>query len=326
MRADRLITLIILLQSHGRMKARDLARELEVSERTIHRDIDALSSAGIPVYGESGPDGGFALLENYHTRLTGMTDEELRILFMLRIPEALNELGISQELKNVLLKISASLPHARRSVEDEVRLRFFLDWSVQKKHSEPIPYLQTVYQAVRQNRCLHITYQPMFNVTIEQVVDPYGLVAKGSDWYLVSSVNRKIDVHRISDLLEAHISPQSFNRPPDFDVAVFWKNWCEKKAKDSEVYQVKIRIFPRMAPFIMHFFGRQNQSKTIMSEDGDIILELMFDSLDSARNRLLPLGSGVEVLEPEALRYSICDYAHQIAGVYDAANSMKSAG
>jgi predicted DNA-binding transcriptional regulator YafY len=321
MRADRLITLLILLQCRGKMKARELARELEVSERTIHRDIDALSSAGIPVYGEAGPDGGFALLENYQTSLTGMTDEELRILFVLRIPEALNDLGISQDLKNALLKLSASLPYARRSVEDEVRLRFYLDWSNQKKYSEPMPYLQTIYQAVRQNRCLQITYQPMFNVIIDQVVEPYGLVAKGSDWYMVSSVNRKLEVHRISELLESHISPQTFDRPPDFDVAVFWKKWCEKRLNDSEAYQVKIRIFPRMAPYISYFFGNLNHSKSIISEDGDLILELSFDSLDSARSRLLPLGSGVEVLEPEALRHSIHDYAHQIAGVYDATDS-----
>ena len=107
MRADRLLSVLLQLQTHGRMSAKKLAEELEVSERTIYRDIEALSTAGVPIYGEPGPNGGYTLLENYHTRLTGLMDKEIRALFMLSIPEPLMELGVGQELKTALLKLSA---------------------------------------------------------------------------------------------------------------------------------------------------------------------------------------------------------------------------
>jgi predicted DNA-binding transcriptional regulator YafY len=317
MRADRLLSLLMLLQSRGKMKACELAESLDVSERTIYRDIDALSAAGVPVYGEPGPEGGFALLDTYQTSLTGLTDEELRVLFMLSIPQPLVDLGLSLELKQALLKLSAALPDARRGVEDEFRLRFHVDSAAWDQHLVPLPCLQQVYQAVRQNRRLFIRYQPMFNVTLEGWVDPYGLVAKGGAWYLVSSSNRKLPVHRVSELLDARVGEETFVRPSAFDVAVFWKKWCAQKAHASQVYRVTVRIFPRLIPFIPLVTGsiRQEQAEGAAGADG-MVLDLHFESLESARNWLLPLGSGVEVLAPLALRRSVQDYAEQILQVY----------
>jgi predicted DNA-binding transcriptional regulator YafY len=317
MRADRLISLLMLLQSRGRMKAQELARELEVSERTVYRDIDALSAAGVPIYGECGREGGFALLDSYQTRLTGMTDEELRSLFMLSIPEPLNDLGISLELKKALLKLSAALPDARRGVEDALRLRFFIDSSGWEKRYEPLPYLQVVYQAVRQDRRLHIVYQPMVNITLDKWVEPYGLVAKSSEWYLISATNGKISVHSISELLQARLGDETFLRPSTFNVAAFWKEWCAQQANASVEYHVKLRVFPRMVPFIKFIFGLGFHATTVQTNSTkDVVLEMTFESLEAARSRLLPLGSGVEVLEPEALRCSVYDYAQQIVQIY----------
>ncbi len=127
MRADRLLSLLMLLQARGRLTAKALAEKLEVSERTIYRDIDALCVAGVPIYGEAGPEGGYALLDSYRTSLTGLTEGEVRALFMLNIPAPLAELGVSQELRTAMLKLSAVLPAARRSDEERVRQRFYLD-------------------------------------------------------------------------------------------------------------------------------------------------------------------------------------------------------
>jgi predicted DNA-binding transcriptional regulator YafY len=320
MRADRLISLLMLLQSRGRMKAHELAEVLEVSERTVYRDIDALSAAGVPVYGECGREGGFALIDSYHTRLTGMTDEELRILFMLRIPEPLHELGFSQDLKQALLKLSASLPDSRRAVEDEIRLRFYLDSSGWEQRLEPIPHLPLVYQAVREDRTLNISYQPMFNVILDQTVEPYGLVAKGGDWYLIYSANGKMNVRRVSELLEACIGEGKFIRPPEFDVAVFWKEWCTQQALEDEAYRVTVRVLPSLIPYIFYVFGYKVNDEQIekVGRGMGIIIELAFESLEAARSRLLPLGAGVEVLQPEGLRCSIKDYAEQISRIYSA--------
>jgi predicted DNA-binding transcriptional regulator YafY len=317
MRADRLLSLLMLLQSRGKMKAGELAEALEVSERTVYRDIDALSAAGVPVYGEPGPTGGFALLDTYQTRLTGLTDEELRVLFMLSIPQPLVDLGLSLELKQALLKLSAALPHARRTLEDEFRLRIHLDSSVWKQHLEPLPHLQAVYQAVRRERRLFIRYQPIFNVTLEGWVDPYGLVAKAGDWYMVCASAGKLVVHQVGELLEARLGEGSFTRPPGFDVAEFWGDWCARKAQASQGYRVTVRVFPRLLPFLHQVAGpfKPEQIKEAPVAGG-MVLDLYFESLESARKWLLPLGSGVEVLAPPALRCSVIDFAEQILSVY----------
>ncbi len=149
MRADRLISILMLLQSRGRMTARELAEELEVSERTIYRDVEALSGSGVPMYAEHGPGGGLALLDSYRTNLTGLNEDELRALFMMFSgPGALDKLGVHQDLKSALLKLSAALPGASRTDEEEVRNRFYLDWSWWFHHQEPVPHLAALQQAL----------------------------------------------------------------------------------------------------------------------------------------------------------------------------------
>ena len=222
MRADRLLSLLMLLQARGRLTAGKLARELEVSERTIYRDIDALSTAGVPVYGEPGPEGGYALLDSYRTNLTGLTEGEVRALFMLSIPQPLADLGVGRELGAALRKLSAALPAARRSDEQRVRQRFHLDATGWDQVEESAPHLSMVHQAVWQDRKLHLAYriQPLA-IHVEQTVDPYGLVAKAGIWHLVYGLGGAIRVLRVAALLDARLSPESCERPADFDLAAF---------------------------------------------------------------------------------------------------------
>ena len=186
MRADRLLSLLLLLQARGRLTAPKLAQELEVSERTIYRDIDALSAAGVPVYGEPGRGGGYALLDSYRTNLTGLTEGEVRALFMLSIPKPLTDLGVGQELGAALRKLAAALPSARRDDEQRVRQRFLLDAVGWEQAAESVPHLPTVHRAVWEDRRLHLKYRigPLA-VQIEQTVEPYSLVAKAGDWLVV---------------------------------------------------------------------------------------------------------------------------------------------
>ena len=197
MRADRLLSILMILQARGRVTARELAQELEVSERTIYRDIDALSAAGVPVYGEPGRDGGYALLDRYRTDLTGLTEGEVHALFMLSIPAPLADLGISQELKAALLKLSAALPEARRRDHEWMRQRVHLDSTWWNHGEEPVPPLRTIQQAVWEDRRLYLTYRPLFALEMEQLVDPYGLVAKAGTWHLVCSAKGRVRVHRV---------------------------------------------------------------------------------------------------------------------------------
>jgi predicted DNA-binding transcriptional regulator YafY len=321
MRADRLLSILMLLQSRGQMSARALAAELEVSERTIYRDVEALSGAGVPVYAETGRDGGYGLLDSYRTTLTGLTDGEVRALFMLSIPAPLSQLGVSQELKAAMRKLSAALPDARRQDEERVRQRFHLDSSWWHQHETPVPYLQTIHTAVWTDRRIHIAYRQPIGVTIEQVVDPYALVAKAGAWYLVCAYNSRMRVHSVADLIEVHIAGESFKRDGSFHLATFWEDWCAERERDQSLYPVTVRVAPHFIPYLPWYFGNAIRARMAQAdppdEEGRIILTLSFQSLESARDRLLDLGRGVEVMDPLALRLSIEDYARQIVALYE---------
>jgi predicted DNA-binding transcriptional regulator YafY len=320
MRADRLLSLLMLLQTRGRMTAKKLAEELEVSERTIYRDIDALSIAGVPVYGEPGPEGGYALLDSYRTNLTGLSEGEVRALFMLSIPASLAELGVSQELKAALLKLSAALPAAHRHDERLVRQRFHLDSTWWHQGEEAVPHLQTIHQAVWQDRKLYLTYRLPLAIEIEQFVDPYGLVAKAGVWYLVYAISGCMRTHRVSDLLDARMSEESFERPTGFDLAAFWKEWCAEREKSHFYYPVTVRVAPSFLSELSRYFGDYIRVEIAQARppdaEGWITLELSFESLEAARDRILGFGGGVEVLGPQALRMSVLDFATQIVALY----------
>jgi len=220
MRADRLLSILLLLQARGRMTAQELADEVEVSQRTIYRDVEALSMAGVPVYADRGPGGGFALLDRYRTTLTGLNRDEVRALFMLSIPEPLAQLGLDGELKAALLKLSAALPEARRPDEALVRQRFHLDSAWWFQPEEPVPHLPALQQAVWEDRRLHLAVRLPFDTRVEWLVDPYGLVAKAGVWYLVCARKNHLRVHRVSDVLTAHVADERFQRPADFDLGL----------------------------------------------------------------------------------------------------------
>ena len=320
MRADRLLTLLLLLQTRGKMKARELAKEMEVSERTIYRDIDALSGAGVPVYGEPGPEGGYALLDSYRTNLTGLTEGEVQALFMLSVPAALADLGVGQELKSALLKMSASLPAVQRSDEERIRQRFYIDSTWWQQGEERLPHLQIIHQAVMDDRRLRIRYRPPYAIELERLVSPYGLVAKAGVWYLVYGRRGRISAHRVSDLMNVETTDERFDRPASFDLADFWEEWSADRESHFNVFSTSVRVAPTFLSLLPKYFGGQIQEKIEQArsaeDDGWIRLELLFESFVAARERILGFGRGVEVLEPMALRMSVLDMAEQIVGLY----------
>jgi predicted DNA-binding transcriptional regulator YafY len=320
MRADRLLSILMILQARGRMTAQELAEDLEVSVRTIYRDIDALSVAGIPIYTERGPGGGCALLDSYRTTLTGLTRHEVRALFMLSIPAPLAELGVGQDLRAALLKLSAALPVAHRQDEERVRQRIHLD-AVDWFHArEPVHHLKTIQQAVWQDRRLLLTYHLPFETRVERLVDPYGLVAKASIWYLVCARDGHIRVHRVSHVLEARLADGCFERSTDFDLVAFWKGWCAKVEANRPSYPVSVRVSEDLVPFLPRFFG--HGMRALVQETGPpdaegwVRMTLPFESLEDARSRILGFGAAMEVLEPQPLRESVLDFALQITARY----------
>ena len=321
MRADRLLSLLILLQTRGRMTARRLAEELEVSERTIYRDIDALSAAGVPVYTERGPGGGCALLDGYRTNLTGLTRDEVRALFMLSVPAPLADLGVGHELKAALLKLSAALPTERRTDERRMRERIHLDSIWWFQHEEPVPHLQTIQEAVWEDRRLQLRYRLPFQAEAEQVVDPYGLVAKAGVWYLVCASGGHVRVHRASHVMGARLVDGSFERPPGFDLAEFWKDWSASYEQNRAHYPVLARVAPGLHRHLPQLFGEPMRDSIAKAgppdAEGWLTLILPFESFEAARGRILGFGRAVEVLEPAALRDSVLDFATQVVALYE---------
>lgn len=320
MRADRLISMMMLLQSRGSMTARDLASELEVSERTIYRDLTALSAAGIPVYTERGPGGGVRLVEEYRTTLTGLTPDETRALFMMSIPAPLAQLGIDAEFKAALLKLSASLPAARRAEEARTRQRILLDSSWWFQSGQDVPCLHTIQQALWQDRPLRIIVRwEAFNTELEQQAEPYGLVAKTNIWHLVYGRGGSPHVVRVSQITQADLLSGTFPRPPEFDLASFWEAWC-RDYESQPPFRARVRVGPEALPNLAEYVGdRARGGLSQLSppdQDGWVTIDLPFESFFAARTHLLGLGRAVEVLEPETLRKSLVDFAEQVVMFY----------
>ncbi len=322
MRADRLLSLLMLLQHRGKLTARELAQELEVTERTIYRDVSALCSAGIPVYSEAGPSGGYSLVERYRTTLTGLSEPEIRALFMLNIPVTLSELGIDQDARAAMLKLAAALPESRRVDEQAVRQRYYLD-AVWWEHSGVrTPHLKTIYQAVWSDACLEIAYPSFAGIIDHLVVEPYGLVAKAGAWYLVSRLPGSLPgterVYQVSKLMEAKPTEVRFDRDPRFNLAAFWQGWCARVSAGQHQYKVQARVSPAILPYLEHYLATPALvSEPPANAQGEWPeLTLAFESLHQARERLLALGAAVEVLAPLPLRLSMADLAGQILKKY----------
>ncbi len=319
MRADRLIALLMLLQSRGRLTAEALSAELEVSVRTIYRDLEALSTAGIPVYAERGVGGGCALLEDYRANLASLTEAEARSLFILSVPEPLAALGMGQTLKSAYLKLAAALPGLRRS-QELGRARVHLDWSGWR--SSPVaPHLMTAYQAAAENRCLNIRYSLANGMLIDQLVEPYGVVAKAGTWYLVYAAKGKLSWLRLSDLREAEIKDQAFSPPVEFDLAAYWQVACAEVEREARAYRVLVRADPAVVPVLT---GQPEAAIAGLLPSGQAWQEvaLYFDSFEAARERLLALGRAVEIVAPEPLRRSVLDFAAQICDFYNQLNQI----
>jgi len=320
MRADRLIAILMLLQARGRMTAQALAGELDVSERTIYRDVDALSLAGAPVYCESGPGGGIELLDEYRTSLTGLTDGEVRALFAVSLPDALPALAMRDELRAALRKLAAALPAISRN-PDALQAEVHIDPVGWGQGEESAPYLSLLHQAIRQRRRVVLRYRRFAGHVLEATVDPLGLAAKAGVWYLVHARSGHLHVQPLADVVDAHQTEEQFTAPDGFDLRRAWQAYCLAAEAQRRLYHTTVRVAPAARTALLRRFGgafRHHLDTAPDDEQGWVVLELAFDSLESARDMLLALGGGVEVLAPEPLRRSITDYAEQIIGLYAA--------
>ncbi len=320
MRADRLISIVMLLQTRERMTADEISRELEVSPRTIYRDITSLNSAGIPIYTDRGPGGGIALLESYRTSLTGMSEDEAKALFMMSIPQALVELGFGQKLKSAFLKLSVALPPQQQMVQMHTQQRIYLDSTPWTQKDEPAPHIGIIHQAVWQDKLVRLVYQGSFDTKIEAEIEPLGLVAKMNTWYLVGKDRGYFRVIKIADILQVQTLTQSFNRDAEFDLATFWKEWCKASQERRSVYIVQIKVAPELRSKLHLYLGEAAKYTISDTEPGDgggwSVVTIVYENFFRARESILNFGNAAEVLEPEALKLSVIDFAKHIIDFY----------
>jgi predicted DNA-binding transcriptional regulator YafY len=326
MRADRLLSLLMLLQARGQMPAAQLAAELEVSVRTVYRDMDALSAAGVPVYATRGPGGGCALLDGYRTSLTGLTQDEVRALFVLSVPEVLDEVGMSGAQRAALRKLMAALPAAHQGDEERVRARIHLDWTGREPAASPAPHLPALQRAVWEDTCVQITFRSQVwphALILERTVEPYGLVARAGAWHLVYCCECALRVLRAGQVLAVTLTGEHFTRPPNFDLAAFWEGWRTREAENRPAFHATVRVAPALAALLPLYFGeplRVALAQAVPDGDGWVQVTLPFERFEDARDRLLGFGGAVEVLSPPALRLSVLDYAMQIVRFYSGCN------
>lgn len=317
MRADRLLSIMLLLQVHQRVTSRELARRLEVSERTIHRDMEALSMAGVPVFAERGAGGGWSLVEEYRTNLTGLNRSEIQALFLTRPSRLLSDLGLDKASDGAFIKLLAALPAMYRRDAEYARQRIYVDAAGWTRSEEAIPYLPMIQEAVWQERKLRITYNRGDCEAVERLVDPLGLVAKGSAWYLVAAVDGEMRSYRISRVRDAEVIDEPCVRPKGFDLAAYWEqNTANFKAalpRYEATVRVRSEVFPRL-PFAGRFARVEQADKA--DRDGWMKVSLRFDVEEMACEYALSFGAQMEVLEPPSLREKVIKMAESVVAFY----------
>lgn len=317
MRADRLLKMMLLLQTRGKYTAEELANALEVSVRTIYRDVNALSISGIPIYTDKGPGGGIQLIEDYRTSLTGFSEDEVKALFMLNVPGAMISLGVSDEIQRALLKLSASLPASLQEAHTRVRQRIIIDTDWLKTGKDPAPsYLRSLYQAVWQDRCIRVIINYAFGYRAQRILEAYGLVSRGEQWYLVCRVANHFKVFSLLQFESLEVLEETFQRAIDFDLAAFWQTWFDGLGIDIG-YSAKLLIKAQVLDYLRKTNSVNISDEDELSGDGKKITTLRFDDFSHALKTILGLGNAVEVLDPLALRMSVADYARQIMKVYE---------
>jgi len=313
MRADRLLSILLLLQGGGRMTARALAHRLECSERTILRDMDALSGAGVPVIAERGVGGGWRLLDGYQTKLTGLTAAEIQSLFLGRPPKLMADLGLKQAADAAWLKLQAALPIEMRAQAEFVRQRILIDARAWRDSGERITSLPLVLEALWRGRRLRFDYAANGGAASPRIVEPLGLVARGSAWYLVADRDDQRRTYRVSRIAGAEVLEEASRRPTGFDLAEHWERASTEFRDKLPRFYVTLVATRDALPRVRYYMRRVEEE----TDDGDRVrLRMRFDAEEEALQFALALGASVEVLEPAALRARVLATAESLVRRY----------
>ena len=299
MRATRLVSLLLLLQLRGQLTAAELSDHFEVSVRTIHRDVEALGAAGVPVEAIRGPAGGYRLAGGYRTKLTA---GEAEALFVAPAPAA--ELGLGGVLTNARLKVLSALPAELQERASRAERCFHLDTRGWFRAEDTVPHLPTIAAATWQGKRLNARYREGRKV-VQRTLDPLGLVLKGGAWYLVARRSVGMRVYRVSRFASARARDEGFERPEGFELAEYWEEWSRTFEESLPRVEVKVRASDLARRFL---------PADLQGDDGVYVVK--FQSLEHAFRELLKFGPDAEVLEPVELRTRLSATAREVAALY----------
>ncbi len=313
MRGDRLLSILLILQGRRRTTARALAEQLEVSERTIYRDLDALSLAGVPVRAQQGRGGGVELLPHYRTDLTGMTEREARAVLVSGVSGPLADLGLGEDVAGARRKLLAALPEPSRASAEGAAQRIHLDPGRWFQMPEDTRHLGALLEAIWRQRRLRLHYRAADGKETRRRIEPLGLVAKAGTWYLVAQTSRGERVFRVARVLSLTLLEAEFDRPPGFDLAAFWRRASSEFESGVPRYHARLRVRRERIPTLPGHTGdvvRRHAEEAAAGRAGDaasVELEVPFDHFEDARAGVLALGDAATVVEPAELRDAVLD-------------------
>ncbi|MEK3788491.1 helix-turn-helix transcriptional regulator [Paenibacillus sp. FSL K6-1230] len=328
MRADRLLALLLLLQTHGKLTTRELAERLEVSSRTVIRDLEALSVAGLPVYSERGPDGGWRLMEDFRSRLGMMRLHEIKSLFIVPSDTIMRQLGLPAREDEVRAKLLHALPSPMKREAEQFLDKIYIDtgtWAPAVESKEQAERFALVYEAVWQELQLQMEYEKADGSRIQRSVAPLGLVAKGNTWYLVaSSGTDQLRSYRLSRMLSVQITSDAIVRPAEFSLRAYWHQSKNEFVQGIPVYEADVlahrSILGRLTftgKFVKHIHLHEERSgERLTDENFWTRVSLHFNDEEEIVEYVMGFGERMKLLQPEHLIDTIAERAQAILKLY----------
>ena len=322
MRADRLLSIMLSLQREGRITAETLATRFEVSERTISRDVEALSIADVPIYTQTGTNGGIFLDEHYRTSLTGLSIAELRTLFVNADAGPLADLGLASAVEGTILKLFASLPGIHQQEVNRLRQRFYIDSANWFDYNEKPPLLADLQQAVWEDCLIVVDYRNYEGTISEQTLAAYALVAKANAWYLIAqTVKNEYRTYRAARLVSLRVTKTHFERDSTFDLVRYWqemsRNFEQTREATFPFYPVVLRLTVNAFDTLRDHISKRYEKLADLDADGWLTVRVLFLSLYEARMNVFGLGAEVQVVGSLALEQAVLETAKAIVAAYD---------
>ncbi|WP_369920060.1 helix-turn-helix transcriptional regulator [Marinomonas polaris] len=325
MRASRILKMLMMLQTHEKVTAAELADACETSIRTVYRDIEALSAIGVPVYSEQGVQGGYRLLQGYRTRLNGLSAKEAETLFLAGLSGPAQKMGIDTLLADAQLKLKAALPENIRPEIDRLQSRFLLDAPNWFSDDEKVTYLPDLMTAVLEQRCVVMQYQS-WKGEINCQLQPLGIVLKGGQWYLLAQVEKDVRTYRVSRIESLTLLDEVFERPKDFNLAAFWQDSLRRMEtiQFPIIAEVRLTVLGlKIMQYVCSSYAVNQAQIEPMDESGWHRARFPVGESVHGCAELLRFGAELEVIGPPELRAEMEKMVSSLARLYqqDAARS-----